>query len=626
MKKVRILLLMCLMIFALTLTSCSKETQDNNETTETGTPSPEEDKEPSSTPEPATEAPVDTATPEPTLVPTEEPEVTEEPTLEPTEEPTAEPTEEPTPEITQEAKFADEDIAYDKPELLSMGVVTDSDIEWQDGGGKLYEVTVDYLFLDNEDREKYPTLSLSLDISNMDLNDSKEARVEVLKGYVEDGNTLPYSYYFTKSSTNIVRADSYVVSIIMDEASYEGGAHPDHGVFGWSMDAETGEWLFIRDVCNDCDSFGSMIAYKLEEKYGLWEDDSQMEELISYIEKKIEDNTLNFVIGNEGVTVIFVPYEIASYADGNLYVSFPLDETFVAETEDGPKLVGLFKKKYRTVADDYMTVLSLGEEFEILDLTEEAGNFETLTVCGVPSEDYEDEITAFYILINGEEVYRKENIYATDSIPYFVKKGNEKYIILRTIQASEDTTTYIFKIEEDGSITDCLNGDCTGLDIEGFRYKSVASEYGRTSKTVYDPSHILVSWRYDILGTNYVTAEINFTGIENGLFEFVSPYFDFLYKADLTLKKDFKAGMIEPELMFNGDDSVTGEMDMEVELNAGDIIHLEKCTADLQVFFSTENGEWGTFRMDPSSSDYFYVHTLRGEEITDIFDGILFAD
>ena len=126
-----------------------------------------------------------------------------------------------------------------------------------------------------------------------------------------------------------------------------------------------------------------------------------------------------------------------------------------------------------------------------------------------------------------------------------------------------------------------------------------------------------------------MTKKIKFNYSGDEVFDYASPYYDFRGRWDLTLKKDFKAGMIDPELTFNGDENVSGETDMEVELQAGDVIYLEKCTADRQVFFSTDSGEWGTFIMDkPAEYDgeYFYSRTIGGEDIDDLFEGISYAD
>ena len=618
------------MAFALALTACSKDGGLNlSGLLESDTPTPEDtqDKnEPSATPEPTKEAPTATATPVPTAEPTKEPEITEEPT----EAPTPEVTEEPTPEVTAEPMYPGEDVDYDKPEPLVMGVSSNSKSEWNDGQ-KLYEVSYDSLVIGNAEREKYPNLALMIDILDLDSNDQIEEAVNLFKEYVDGGNILTDYYYFARCDYDIIRADSYVISVVGATSSYTGGMHPDYGTGGYSIDTETGDILQINDVCNDPDSLGTMIAYKLEEKYGIWEEDGQMEELISYIDGAVADGSIYFTIGHEGVTFYFVPYEIATYADGNLQVTIPFEESFVAQTEDGPKMVGLFKKKYCTVPDNYMMSITLGENVEFMDIDGETGSFGTFTLCGIPNEKWDNAFDGFYMLINGQEVYRAEEVYFDGPKAYIAVVGERRFLILVTNQASDDTYTYMFEIKDGEIIGDHSFDKCSGMDMEYLRtyYGDGKWDYRITSETIYDPMNIRCSFRFDVIGTNFVTGTFKID-TENLTFEPVSRYYDFGSNHTLTLKKDFKAGMIDPELMFNDDENVTGEMDMEVELKAGDTIKLEKTTADHQVFFSAENGEWGTFKMDePENIDpdgYYYSHSINGEDIDDLFDGISYAD
>ena len=621
MKKVRILFLACLLIFSLAFTACTKadSTPGDGQGTENATPT-----------EAVTDTPAPTEevkpTEEVTATPTAEPTATEAPTDTPTEEPTPEITEEPTPEVTAAAKYADEDVEYEKPELLVMGVAHNMNSEWLEGK-KLYEVSIDNLVLGNEEREKYPNLALVIDVLDLNTSDAIEEAVETYKGYVEDGNVLPDAYYFQRGYYDILRADSNVVSIIGTEAVYTGGVHPEYGRVGYSIDVKTGEVLGIKDICNDLDSLGTMIAYRLNEKYGLWEEDDKLDELVTYLDGIIEDGSIYFSVGYEGVTFYFVPYEIATYADGNLEVTLSFEEAFVADEGDGPRMVGLFKKRFRTVPENYMISLSVGEEVELLDIDGETGSFGTFTLCGTPNEMWEDAYEGFYMLINGEEVFRSDEIYFDSPNAYLAVIGERRFVILVTNQSSDDTYTYMFEIKNGEIIGDIDN--YSGMDLEYLRtyYGDGKWDYNVSSKTVYDPENIRCSFRHDVIGTNFLSGTFRID-TENLSFEPTSKYYDFSSNHTLTLKKEFKAGMIDPELMFNGDESVTGEMDMEVELKAGDTIHLEKATDDYQVFFSAENGEWGTFKMDtPESYDeYYYSDTIGGENINDLFDGISYAD
>ena len=199
---------------------------------------------------------------------------------------------------------------------------------------------------------------------------------------------------------------------------------------------------------------------------------------------------------------------------------------------------------------------------------------------------------------------------------------NDKYFVfITTVQASEDTYSYLYEIA-DGTVVE-FNEDLW-FDFDSLRwyYGEGEWDYNITYMEVYDPENVKVSFRNDVIGTNFVSAIFAFT--EDCNIKQVSKYRDFTSRWELTLKTDFKAGMIDPELMFGTDSEAPGEFDMEVELKAGDKIYLEKTDGKRQVFFSTESGEWGTFMMDdPETGGYCHIN---GVHATEIFDGIGFAD
>ena len=118
-----------------------------------------------------------------------------------------------------------------------------------------------------------------------------------------------------------------------------------------------------------------------------------------------------------------------------------------------------------------------------------------------------------------------------------------------------------------------------------------------------------------MLGTTFETG--TFAISSEGKIEQLSKYLDFTRQHPLTLKVDFKAGMIDPEHVFNEDTDVTGEFDIEVELKAGDQIYIKKTDGDRTIFFCTDNGEWGVFMLDKDE-----WMQINGVSALDIFDGI----
>lgn len=629
MKRIKYLLLTCLLIMAMALSACSGDSDeeetsgrrrrnDNDTVDVTGTPT--EEVTPTSEPSPTSEV---TPTAEPTSTPAPTEEIT--PTMtEPTFTPT--PTEEPG---IGTGKYAEEDLEYDKPEFIAIGIAERSDEEWAEdteNPHKVIEASFNPVLIGAEDKVKYPALAEALEYQRSEdermIEDAMRNYRDMYTEYGECEDLL----YFEYDSYNVLRSDSYVVSLENVNSSYAGGAHPYTAKKGISIDPATGDHLKISDICNDCDSLAEMIAYRLEAKYGLWSDREEDSEFfdgaISYIKEQIEKDRISFAVGNEGVTFYFSPYELdgTSYADGNLTATFSFYDTILVD-EGEPKLVGLFKKKYRTVPDKYMRTLSLGSEVEVRNLvSDDDGEFDTLCVSALEYDEWGD-FNGIGVQINGETVFKDESIFGYENDMYLYRNDIDEtsFIIIHLVQTSEDDEMYVLAIGEDGKVTVAQNEEY------GIQPVSIVSRYGEeewdsdySHKTLFDPDGFLAYVRNDLLGTTFVTGTYYIT--DEGAIARKGKYLDYRNGFELTLKQDFKAGMIDPDHMFNEDSDAPGEFDIEVELKAGEKIYPKKTDGDRRVFFTTDNGEWGMIQMDEG---FGY---LNGTGIWDIFDGINFAD
>ena len=627
MKRIKYLLLTCLLIMAMALSACSKDSDEeetsgrrrrNNNDTEDVSGTPTEEVAPTSTPTAEVTPTAEPTSTEPTFTPTPTEEIT--PTIEPT------PTEEP---VIDTGKYADEDLEYEQPEFIAIGVAEQSDAEWSENtenNHKVIEVSFNPVIIGAEDKVKYPALAEALAYQRSEdekmIGDAMSNYHDMYTEYAELEDFLLFEY----DSYNVIRSDSYVVSLENINSSYAGGAHPYTAKKGISIDPVTGEYLKISDVCNDCDSLAEMIAYRLEAKYGLWsdaEEDSEFfDNVISYLKEQIGKDRISFAVGNEGVTFYFSPYELdgTSYADGNLFVTFSFYDTILVDDGE-PKLVGLFKKKYRTIPDKYMRTLTLGSEMEVRNLvSDDDGEFDTLCVSALEYDEWGD-FHGIGIQINGETVFKDESIFGYDTDIYLYRNDIDEtsFIIIHLVQTSEDDEMYVLAIGDDGIVTE------TQSEVYGISPVSIVSRYGEEEwdsdysvKTMFNPDGFLAYTRNDLLGTTFVTGTYCIT--DEGEIILKNKFLDYRNGFELTLKQDFKAGMIDPEHMFNEDSGAPGEFDIEVELKAGEKIYPKKTDGDRLVFFTTDNGEWGMIQMDEG---YGY---LNGTAIWDIFDGINFAD
>lgn len=122
---------------------------------------------------------------------------------------------------------------------------------------------------------------------------------------------------------DVNRADSLVFSFTTTSSNWYGGAHPNSYQFGYSLDAKTGRLLELQDVVTDYKAFYDEVVKALENhenKDGFFED---WKETVDAIFNTNPDFIPKWVITRDGIDVWFNTYEIAPYAAGPVFLSFP---------------------------------------------------------------------------------------------------------------------------------------------------------------------------------------------------------------------------------------------------------------------------------------------------------------
>ncbi len=129
-------------------------------------------------------------------------------------------------------------------------------------------------------------------------------------------------YYELTHTGQAIRGDRNVFSFLDVDYSYLGGAHPYTAVHGVNFDTASGKQLSLQDVTADYDGFCQYVKTCLEEMSR--EEDGPM--LFEWYEEDLQkffsgEYHLEWVMEQDGITVYFNPYDLASYADGALEVT-----------------------------------------------------------------------------------------------------------------------------------------------------------------------------------------------------------------------------------------------------------------------------------------------------------------
>ncbi|MDR1610848.1 MAG: DUF3298 and DUF4163 domain-containing protein [Candidatus Symbiothrix sp.] len=127
-----------------------------------------------------------------------------------------------------------------------------------------------------------------------------------------------------------------LISFLVENEIFEGGAHGAHSICGYVIDLNTGEYI-TEDSFAGTDykkNLSEIIVKKIAEANKV-SDPKQLEDMgYNNIDDIVPNG--NFTIDAEGITYYFNEYEIASYFIGITKVFIPYEELNIFITDDNP--------------------------------------------------------------------------------------------------------------------------------------------------------------------------------------------------------------------------------------------------------------------------------------------------
>lgn len=264
---------------------------------------------------------------------------------------TAEPTEEAdsviediTPKEESEAETeesAQEPSAYERPVT-----VVSHTVSCEEDGVVYANGCYDEVILSGDYAAAYPELVEYFEETNEDLRESVCDAISDYAVWAKAYDSTDEFCYFYNLSHTIARADDTMFTIRTVLEDYSGGAHPNISTGAYTLTPQKAENLPLRDILEDPDSFGELVMDELE----AWQPEVY-EDVISYFstdgsnifDDKLAEDTCSWSLGQDGLTLYFSPYEVASYATG----AFTVDLYY----EIYPELI---KPEYVITDDSYM--------------------------------------------------------------------------------------------------------------------------------------------------------------------------------------------------------------------------------------------------------------------------------
>lgn len=148
--------------------------------------------------------------------------------------------------------------------------------------------------------------------------------------YQEDRNDAAkhawYEYHYEIRTETAAGRDDNTVVYLVHLDFYEGGAHGIQQLLAMNFDAETGQPLMLESVF--VSGYEQPLSQKLLEKLMDIADVSTEKELTDkgYLYSMDMFPSQNFILGEDGITFIYNPYEIAPYAMGKTEITLSYGE------------------------------------------------------------------------------------------------------------------------------------------------------------------------------------------------------------------------------------------------------------------------------------------------------------
>lgn len=303
------------------------------------------------------------------------------------------------------------------------------------------------LRLGEEDAARYPVLADVLAKKAEEELQVMADQVEKLEQWArEDGR----EGYCDECDIIVERADGNILSIRKTYYEYSGGVHPNNCTRGLNLNPASGEEYTLNDIMTDTTDLLGRIEEKLFETYPAE---------IFYAEqgKVLEEYTteqLVWILGYQGITFYFSPYDIAPYVAGTLTATIWFDEA-----------PALFYEEYTCAPEQGYTVSFFPWEEIWFDQNISDDRRDSLYVYRMTAEtEGQETITICY----NEKTYQ-ETVYTVQNMtPYLVcsgMPGGENYTLYLALFKDGETVFYVYDLNgEEITRTEVLQD----LALEGF--------------------------------------------------------------------------------------------------------------------------------------------------------------
>lgn len=440
----------------------------------------------------------------------------------------------------------------------------------------------------------FPELAAALEEMNNRTKGNMEESIKELESQAREMRANDSSSeLFKEEELWVVRGDSEMLSILRRESSYEGGAHGQYIYTGITLDSKSGKEMELGEIVINPGELVELAAERLVEKYP---DARFFEPPKEVMLKELKEGYLSWVVGYDGLTFYFSPYELAPYVSGVLTVTILYDEK--------PEL---FASRIRQVPQAWAVRLAPGMEYDL-------GYDKTLDTVEVwmDSEEVGDAYTGLFVSVNGQERSQKD-LWFYQYTPYVVRSNdlNTELLVVETVSDNDYKITMVCGLnpEEEGF------GVFNQLESTGFSDYWREKEDGTFesgTEIFANPKHFSLMTRMNLLST--------YNGVRwYGLCE--------------EAKEE---GYLKPEQPWyevdRGNNPLTLLVSLDMEVGEGG--NVETFPEGTKLWIVRTDGDYVEFVTEDDRTCRVYMESaewpgwikgVEDKDITEIFGGMMFA-
>lgn len=161
-----------------------------------------------------------------------------------------------------------------------------------------------------------------------------------IENYIEDNDSSELmsasNNYDNVVESKLVYKDQNLLSLCKSGYVYTGGAHGSSAQINSVYDLRKGKIVSLNDIFNEGSypELGNMIVEQIKTDKGYTDISELYDEGFFSIDEIYP--TENFFVNTDGITWVYVPYEIASYATGQTTVFLPWSKVSEYTIKDSP--------------------------------------------------------------------------------------------------------------------------------------------------------------------------------------------------------------------------------------------------------------------------------------------------